>query len=346
MRKLKIQILLNFILFFISIKLNSQNVITKDGISLGKRSVFISSCIKGANQEMIKFKGIEILTSKYCACLTDKLIPKLNSWEIKKAANENKMKDLFLRDGNYEIILNCATGNVKFDDDFKFGKTGDIEFQKKVWVKKCKNEIIKNDTDKFWTIETAEGACECLVSKIFNEGNSYKDLKEIIDVNSPIFNEVAIPCVVKAFDKKNIGPNNYNINDIIGGGYKSEVKLIDYFGIGFKVKIKIGNVIKYFLFDTGSTDLIIDQDTERELLLAGFLKRDNYLNKTTFELADNKTVIGQKIKLNNIEIGDYTVNNVVLTIINQGSLLCGKSFLDKFKNWELDKKNNVLTLYK
>ena len=100
------------------------------------------------------------------------------------------------------------------------------------------------------------------------------------------------------------------------------------------------------MFDTGSTDLIIDQDTERELLLAGFLKRDNYLNKTTFELADNKTVIGQKIKLNNIEIGDYTVNNVVLTIINQGSLLCGKSFLDKFKNWELDKKNNVLTLYK
>ena len=220
------------------------------------------------------------------------------------------------------------------------------EFQKKVWVKKCKTEIIKNETDKFWTMETAEGACECLVSKIFNEGNSYKDLKEIIDVNSPIFNEVAIPCVVKAFDKKNIGPNNYNINDIIGGGYKSEVKLIDYFGIGFKVKIKIGNVIKYFLFDTGSTDLIIDQATERELLLAGFLKRDNYLNKTTFELADNKTVIGQKIKLNNIEIGDYTVNNVVLTIINQGSLLCGKSFLDKFKNWELDKKNKVLTLYK
>lgn len=346
MRKIKFHKTFILIILFIANKSISQNIITKDGVSLGKRSEFISSCMKSANQEMIKFNGMEIQASKYCACVSDNLIPTLNSWEIKKAVRENKMKDLFLKDGNFEIIMKCAEGNVTFNEDFKVGESGDIEFQKKAWIKNCRNEIIKNDSEKIWNLENAENACNCMVNKLFSEGSSYNELKEIIDVNSPIFNEVALPCVVKAFDKKNAGSNSYNINDIKGGGFMSEVKLIDYFGNGFKVKIKIGNVTKYFLFDTGSTDLTIDQDTERELLLDGYLKRENYLNKSQFELADNKTVTGQKIRLNDIKIGDYTVNNVVLTIINQGSLLCGKSFLDKFRNWELDKKNNLLILYK
>jgi predicted aspartyl protease len=50
--------------------------------------------------------------------------------------------------------------------------------------------------------------------------------------------------------------------------------------------------------------------------------------------------------VDNITIGDYVLNNVVIAVIDEGSLLCGKSFLDKFKKWELDKENNFLILYK
>ncbi len=76
------------------------------------------------------------------------------------------------------------------------------------------------------------------------------------------------------------------------------------------------------------------------------MKKEDYLSKTEYTLANNKTVKGQKIKVNNIVIGDYTLNNVIIAIIDEGSLLCGKSFLDKFKKWEIDKQNNVLILYK
>ncbi len=327
-------------------KSNCQNILSKDGLSLGNRDEFIASCLKGANNTMVKYKGMELQASKYCACLADNLIPTLDSKEIFKATKANKIKELFLNDKNLDIVVKCAEGNVKYSDDFKFGQSNDLELQKKVFVKNCKNEIMQVNSNDVWTADIAEKACICVYDKFITGGSSLKEIKEMIDINSPIYNEVALPCVVKAFEKTNNKENYYNINDIIGTKYKSEINLVDFFGKGYKVKIKIGNVSKYFLFDTGASDLIIDGDTERELLLDGFLKRENYLYKSEFELANNNTVLGQKVKINNITIGDFVVNNVVLTIFNSGSLLCGKSFLNKFKNWEIDEKNKILILYK
>ena len=70
------------------------------------------------------------------------------------------------------------------------------------------------------------------------------------------------------------------------------------------------------------------------------------MNKTEFTLANNQKVKAQMVILDNIIIGDYTLNNVLIAIIDEGSLLCGKSFLVKFKKWEIDKQNNVVILYK
>jgi predicted aspartyl protease len=52
------------------------------------------------------------------------------------------------------------------------------------------------------------------------------------------------------------------------------------------------------------------------------------------------------VKLDNVIIGDYTINNVVVAIIEDGVLLCGKSILDKFKKWEIDQNNKLLILFK
>ncbi len=344
---LKLLIIFTFNIFIIHTSF-AQFIKSKDGVVLGKRSDFISSCINGAEKKLININGIEMETAKYCSCVCDNLIPTLNSWEITKAMKDNKLKDLFIRNDNLEIIMKCAESTIKYSDNFKFSESGDIDLQRKIWMKVCRNEIIKNNTDNIWNTELANEACSCVFNKLIADGYSYKEFQEMIDKNSTVFNEVAVPCVSKAFETK-IGidhSNSYNVNDIKGGTYRSEVKMIDYFGQGYKLKIKIGNVSKYFLFDTGASDLTIDRDTERELLIEGILKKDSYLNKSNFEMADNRVVTGQNVKVDNVTIGDYTVNNVVITIMNEGSLLCGKSFLDKFKNWEFDKNNNVLILYK
>ncbi len=327
-----------------------QIVKSKDGESIGKRSDFISACTQGTDKKLMNINGLEIESYKYCACICDNLIPTINFWEMEKAMKENKMTELFLNDKNLEILMACLEGNYKINEDYKFGqKTDNPELHKKIGIKNCVNEIINDDEmEEIWTKELAEKYCECAVNKLLSAGYTYKEVLQIEDENSSTFNEIAVPCLLEILNTKEgfKSSNSYNINDIKGGSYRSLVPLTDYFGKGYKVKISIAGVSKYYLFDTGASDLIIDRETERELLLNGVLKRENYLNKTEYTLANNQTVQGQEVKVDNIKIGDYTLNNVVITIIDESSLLCGISFLHKFKKWEIDKKNNVLILYK
>lgn len=67
-------------------------------------------------------------------------------------------------------------------------------------------------------------------------------------------------------------PAQHTNNQIYGGGYQCNVPLIDYFDNGYKLRITISGVTRYYLLDTGASDLIINRDTERELLLNGSLK--------------------------------------------------------------------------
>ena len=340
-----------FLLFIITnvVPCFGQIVKSKDGVSLGNRSELISACIKGTNKKLMNINGLEIESYQYCACVCDNLIPSINSWEIEKATKENKMTELILMDKNLDIIMKCLEGNYKINDDYKFGLTDNPELQQKIGVKNCVKEIMNDDEmNEIWTKELAEEYCDCAINKLLSAGYTYKDILQIEDENSATFNEIAVPCVTEVLKTKKEfkSSNDYNSNDIKGGRYRNLIPLTDYFGKGYKVKITIAGVSKYYLFDTGASDLIIDRDTERELLLNGALKRENYLNKTEYTLANNQTVKGQKVKVDNIVIGDYTLNNVEIAIIDDGSLLCGKSFLDKFKKWEIDKQNNVLILYK
>ena len=331
---------------------NAQDVKTKDGLAIGKRSDFIKSCVKGANKKLMKFNGIEIETEKYCSCVCDKLIPEINSWEMQEAAKENKMTDLFIKDENFKILMGCLEGNYKISDNYTFENADNSEITVQSGIKNCVLELMSDpEAKEVWTEEMANQYCNCAIEKLFKSGYTYKDLKEIENENSPIYNEIALPCVTEVFNGGNPksvsnSKNTYEPTDISGGGKSSSVPLTDYLGKGFKIKITIDGVSRYYLFDTGATDLTIDSETERELLLNGTIKRADYIGEKEYELADGKTITGQIVKVNKITIGDYTVKNVTIAVLKDGSLLCGKSFLDKFKKWELKKEDLKLVLYK
>ena len=336
-----------FYLLTLTINCAAQVVKSKDGVTLGTRSELLSSC--SGDQKLMNIDGIEIEITKFCECMCDILIPTINSWEIEKAVNENKLSDLFAEDKNLKILMNCAEGSFKIDEDFDYDYSNTSDFQNKVYLRNCVNEVMSAPgNENIWTQKLAEQYCDCTFNEIVAAGYTYKDMLEIEDENSNIFNELALPCLNNTL--KNIdelkSSNTNKITDIKGGGDRSFVPLIDYLGKGYKVKIAISDVSKYYLFDTGASDLIIDRDTERELLLSGVLKRENYLGKGEYTLANNKTVQAQKVSVNNISIGDYTLNNVEIGIIDNGILLCGKSLLDKFSKWEIDNQNNFLILYK
>ena len=327
----------------------SQIVKTKDGVILGQRSEFISSCIKGAEKKM-KINGLEIETSKYCACICDKIFPEIYYWELEKAMKENKMNDLLLNDKNIKIVMDCLDKNFKENEIFDIEKSDNPEMQKKFGIKYCVEEIVKDkELKEILDKENAEKYCNCVITNFFSTKYTYKEfIKQISDKNSLIFNEVAVPCLSEIIKSKteNKALNSNKINNIMGGDFRSQIPLIEYFSQGYKVKIDISGVSKYYLIDTANSDLVIDRDTERELLLNGILKKENYLDKVDSSTGSSQEVKVQRVKLNNIKIGDYIISNVIISITDEGNLFLGKGLLDKFRKWEIDTKNKFLILYK
>ena len=57
-------------------------------------------------------------------------------------------------------------------------------------------------------------------------------------------------------------------------------------------------------------------------------------------------VTHQLVRLKNVKIGDYILNNVIAAIIDEGSLLCGTGLLNKFRKYELINDEGILILYK
>ena len=339
------------ILLFCSIgfSANSQNIMTKDGKSLGPRESFTSSCNSDGKEKVMEIQGIKFNTEDYCACICDNLIPTLEFVEIETALKADKLTDLFLKKENLGIILKCLEGNYKVDDDYEFKSEDQTEISKKFAQTECvKGILATEDLNQEWTEEMANEYCECALSKLYSKGYTYKDLQEIENEDSESFNEIAVPCVtaVLANHPVETKSNSYVATDIVGNKTISEVELLDYLGQGFKLKISIHGISKYFLFDTGASDLIINQEFERELLIDGHIKKEDYVGTETYQMANNEKVKAQLVKLNNIKIGDFTVNNVITAVLKEGSLLCGKGFLDKFKKWELDQEKKILTLYK
>ena len=174
--------------------------------------------------------------------------------------------------------------NYKISENYKFTITDSYEEQKNIGISRCITEVLVNDSSGIWTKQTAEEYCDCAIQKLFSKGYTYKEILDIEDENSTTFNEIAVPCVSEVFSKKSktLAKSKKISEDIEGGTEKCIIPLTDYFGKGYKIKLSLSGIIKYFLLDTGASDIIIDRETERELLIKGILKEDNYLEKTHY----------------------------------------------------------------
>ena len=77
-----------------------------------------------------------------------------------------------------------------------------------------------------------------------------------------------------------------------------------------------------------------------EIFLCSYVGKDFYL------LANNEKVEADIVLVNNLKIGNYTLNNVYIAIIDDGGMLCGKGLFDKFRTWEFEEDKNRIIVYK
>lgn len=329
-----------------------QSIYSKDNIYLGDKQEFITTCINTGNK-FININGLEIKMTSYCTCACDNLIPQLYSWEMMDAIENNKLIELFSEEKNLKILLDCTTSNVEISDNYNFGyKTFDkySESELSIMIKSCVIEAESNaEVKDFFTYSQIYSYCSCSLEKLINEGYSMGQLKKIEDENSEVYNEITLPCIeefLNEVENTDVLFNEYVKEDISGNKNMTEIKLVEFLGSGYKIKINIDGVVKYFLFDTGASDLIIDSDMERELIFNGSIKKDDYLDEQEFILADNSTVKARVVRLNNIKIGDFKVDNVIVYVIDGGSLLCGLGLLNKFRKWDFIKDSEKLIIYR
>lgn len=112
-------LLITFIVLY-TLPCCAQVIKSKDGISFGERDEFISGYIKGADNNIMKINGLEMVTNKHCACICDNRIPTINSWEIKEATKCNQD---FFNDNLLDKLTGhwMATGKVGEDKvDYSF----------------------------------------------------------------------------------------------------------------------------------------------------------------------------------------------------------------------------------
>lgn len=323
---------------------------TKDGINLGDRTDFISDCIKSVNKKSINMRGFEINTINYCGCTYDNLLPTLYSDEIKAALKNKSIDNLLSSDKNLKILMDCLKNNSIIDPKIKFTEPNDSTgTAKKFAISTCVKGILEDSIrSKTWTQKNAETYCTCAVENLYAKGYSFVDIEHNANENNKLYNEIVAPCFNLAVKDgtKNANLTEYRPEDIIGNVFSSKVLLLNYLNQGYKIKISINEKIKYYVFDTGASDITINRDFERELLLSGALTKESYLGTEYYTLANGQQVKVQLVRLNNVKIGDYTVNNVIAGISEGNTLLCGKGFLDKFRKWKFDTEDNSLTLFK
>ena len=152
---------------------------------------------------------------------------------------------------------------------------------------------------------------------------------------------------VKWIDGKT-GENIYDPNDIKGSILdKCEIPLINNFGNGYKIDITVDGIKKQYIYDTGASDFVINSSMEKELILQGKIKAEDYYPPKEYLIANGEIIEKRIVRLDNIKIGDYIVNNVFASITesnDDGILLCGLGLLNKFsKDGRMD---NTLILYR
>ena len=143
--------------------------------------------------------------------------------------------------------------------------------------------------------------------------------------------------------------NYYNPKDVIGEVESTAIslsKLNDGSEL-YHISLLIGNIKEDFIFDTGATTISLSLDFLNKLKKGGVGVKQLDIYGATAELANGQKIPIDYALLNNIRIGDYVLNNVVVMVSEneEFNLLFGSGVLNKFSDWNVSKEG-ILNLYR
>lgn len=212
-------------------------------------------------------------------------------------------------------------------------------------IKTCQENILSESKRKVDSNKVA-GFCQCQVDLIKANKFTDEEMKTLNDPNSVLYYQVMYNCGDPfAIDDFETEWGKSSFNDI-NGPEQDTIKMLPLNGMHY-VKIKIGTIVYFWLFDTGASDMLVTKEVEKKLLKEHVMNPENYLGIGYYEMANGEMDTCRKYKVDGLQIGQYSINNIVIAVSDKAKkVIAGKMLLNKFTNWMIDNSENTLIVNK
>jgi len=324
------------LLTFSSLSAQDERLVNQKGIELGSKSDFLVKCRK-AWDATPEFAIIE--RERFCECA----IPIFLSTEaIATTTNPRILDNVDLailigsRETSFEELMACSGFDVNSIRLSAIGPEGVAEMKQECAGQLRKEpSIVQSGADP-------DVLCNCMIDEVTSRDLTLGDVYSAMDPNSPLFNEVFLPCATRSTGQT--GTVSHAPSDITGPTGPTTVPVV-LLGSVHKVKMKVGGKEQYFIVDSGAEDCIFSGRFMEELRKSGAIDSTEMLPDRDYLTADGRTVRCKRYLVHGFEIGPLRVDRVVVASMD-GDIqhLLGKSFLKKFREWRIDEEAKTLTL--
>lgn len=317
----------------------SDVVVDRNGTVIGDRKELMAECIKGLRED----KANAMMDhERACTCFLG-LMNGLDASELDMEQSDGQqwLASKMAKDSTMALsLIECFAGSLR--TDVPIGKFGKEVLER--MIEECRVGMEASPETVAMGVD-GQGTCRCVFEESQRKGLTLADINEMADESSVHFNEIMVPCLQRNMGNTG-GGRRVGSPDVSGKKNTDEVPLMNTGNI-FKVKIRIGGGERYFILDSGASDCMIPASLEKDLLARQAILPEKYLEPGPYTLADGRTVSCRRFVMGSLGIGEFTVKNVVIAVIDEeATFLLGKSFLDKFEEWTVDPRASTLYLKK
>ncbi|MEO7310577.1 MAG: aspartyl protease family protein [Chitinophagaceae bacterium] len=333
-----------FNLFFCFALLVAGNVLgqevsirSKEGRPILDKKAFILNCLLSFHKDRSDKTALSI-----CECQASKMDGHFTNKAFRDftASRVIDLSGLIKKDSLFQKqIQECYTGS---------GKTILLQAEgfESEFIIDCK-ESIQKSTEKKLDASKLTDFCNCQLEMVKNKKLTDAQIGTLSNPNSLLFYEIMANCGSPYLEKENTGENwSGKMEQDVNGPVSDTLRVLALNGMTY-VKIRTGSLTQIWLLDTGASDLLINEEMETILRGENIISTSNYLGIGQYEMANGMIDTCRKYIVNDVKVGKYSLNNIVIAITTKGKrIIAGKALLNKFGSWILDNKNNSLILNK
>ena len=312
-------------------------IYSKDAKPILNRRQMVNNCLKGMNKDRDNSAALSI-----CECQVDKIDWHFTNKQFRQftTANIIDISGLIKSDSILEKQINTCYANSGVSILLQ------AEGFEKEFLDNCKANL-QRSTERSLDPKKVESFCNCQLNMVKSKKITDAEMHTLSNPNSLLFYEMMYTCGDpfeddKTFDK---GWTATSATDIKGPA-SDTIKILTMNGMTY-VRIKTGSMVQFWLLDTGAADMLINNEMEETLKNEGQIGTNNYLGTAEYEMANGMIDTCRRYRMDNIQIGGYSLNNIVVAVTDKGKrIIAGKGLLNKFTNWVLNNKQNTLILNK